>query len=172
MLGDAAIERITLWANHVIASEPVAARRLQPHAGRCMQFHFDGWPTLLPALPRLSFRVTPAGLLEWCGSDVGGDPALCVHVAAANPALAAVQALAGTRPRIDVAGDAAFAADLNWLIDNLRWDIEDDLARVVGPAPAHRIARVAGVAAGGMRSAVHALTALAARGAAAMPRRP
>jgi hypothetical protein len=32
--------------------------------------------------------------------------------------------------RID--GDVQFAGDIQWLADNLRWDIEDDLARLVG----------------------------------------
>lgn len=172
MLGEAAIERVTLLVNHVIAAEPVATRRLQAHAGRFMQFHLDDWPALLPALPPLNFRVTPAGLLEWWGQGLPEEPALRVHVAAGNPALALGRALTGTKPRIEVAGDAAFAADLQWLIDNLRWDIEDDLARIVGQGPAHQIARMAGTVAGGMRDAVKALTALASRGAAAMPGRP
>ena len=42
-----------------------------------------------------------------------------------------------------VQGDAAVASELNWLIENLRWDIEDDLAGVVGPCPARQIVRFA-----------------------------
>lgn len=175
MLGEAAIERLLLLLNHVVASEAVATRRMQPHAGRSIQIHLDGWPARLPSPPSLSFRVTPAGLFEWCGTGFDGEPSLRVHVAVANPALVVMQALAGTRPRIDVAGDAVFAADLQWLIDHLRWDIEDDLARVVGPAAARQIARVAGVLVSGLREAVRGLSAVgaaAARGASAMPQRP
>ena len=69
LLGNATLERVTLLVNHVLASEPTASQRLRAHAGRCMQLHFDGWPTVLPPLPAAAFRVTPAGLLEWCGAE-------------------------------------------------------------------------------------------------------
>ena len=163
LLGSAAIERLTLLANHVLASEPVATERLRAHAGRCMQLQFEGWPELLPALPPSAFRVTPAGLLEWCGAEAIAEPDLRVSVDASNPALAMAQALAGTRPKVEVAGDAAFATDLNWLFDNLRWDVQDDLASIVGQAPAREIARVAGGVAAGLREAVRTLTGLVAR---------
>ena len=85
---------------------------------------------------RCVFAVTPAGLLEWCGANRrAGDADL--HAArrcvATRPRLLA-RALAGERPPVDVQGDAALAADVNWLIDNLRWDVEADLERAsVGP---------------------------------------
>jgi ubiquinone biosynthesis accessory factor UbiJ len=164
LVGEAAVERLTLLANHVIASEPAAMERLRAHAGRCVQIGFDGWPALLPALPLLVFRVTPAGLVEWQGAAATVDPELRVSVDASNPARAVAQAIAGERPKVDVAGDAAFATDLNWLFDNLRWDVQDDLARAVGAAPAREIARVAGGVAAGLRDAVRALDGLVGRG--------
>jgi ubiquinone biosynthesis protein UbiJ len=163
LLGTAAIERLTLLINHVISSEPVATERLRAHAGCCIKLQFEGWPTLLPALPASSFRVTPAGLVEWCGEDAPAEPDLLVSIDASNPALAVAQALAGTRPKVEVAGDAAFAADLNWLFDNLRWDVQDDLAKIVGPAPAREIARIAGGIATGVREAVRTLKGLVNR---------
>ena len=60
LLADAALERLTLLVNHVLASEPVATQRLVAHAGRSIQLHFDGWPRVLPPLPTTAFRVTPA----------------------------------------------------------------------------------------------------------------
>ncbi len=162
--GQAAIERLTLVANHVIASEPIATERLRAHAGRCMQFHLDGWPSVLPPWPPLTFRVTPAGLIEWCGEEAPtGEPALRVAIDASNPALALLQAAGGTRPKVDVSGDAAFATDLNWLFVNLRWDVQDDLARVVGAAPARELTRVAGGVAAGVREAVRTLGGLVTR---------
>jgi ubiquinone biosynthesis protein UbiJ len=119
---------------------------------------------LLPPLPATAFRVTPAGLIEWCGPEPILDPDLRVSIDASNPALAMAQALSGTRPKVDVSGDAAFATDLNWLIDNLRWDIQDDLARVVGQAPAREIARIASGIASGLREAVRTLSGFVARG--------
>ena len=158
LLGNATLERVTLLVNHVLASEPTASQRLRAHAGRCMQLHFDGWPAVLPPLPAAAFRVTPAGLLEWCGAELPADPDLRVSIDASNPAQALAQAMVGERPRVDVAGDAAFAADLNWLFDNLRWDVQDDLARIVGQAPARELARLGAGVAAGLREAVRAVS--------------
>jgi ubiquinone biosynthesis accessory factor UbiJ len=163
LLGQAVVERLTLLVNHVLSSEPVATQRMRAHAGCVIGLQFEGWPALLPPLPATAFRVTKAGLLEWCGAEVPTEPDLRVSIDASNPALAMAQALGGTRPQVDVAGDAAFATDLNWLFDNLRWDVQDDLARIVGQAPAREIARVAGGIAAGMREAAKAVSGLVAR---------
>jgi ubiquinone biosynthesis accessory factor UbiJ len=163
LVGAAAMQRMTLFVNHVIASEPVASSRLALHSGRCLLLQFDAWPRLLPPPPPAAFRVTPAGLFEWCGIEGCANPDLRVTIDASNPALALTQAVGGTRPKVDVAGDAAFATDLNWLLDNLRWDAQDDLASIVGQAPASEIARIAGGVAIGLREAAKTLSGLAAR---------
>ena len=36
-----------------------------------------------------------------------------------------------------IAGDVQLAAEVQWLVDNVRWDLEEDLSRLVGDAPAH-----------------------------------
>ena len=159
----AVIERAILLANHVIAGEPVAVQRLRVHAGRSLLLHLDGWPSLLPALPPLALRITPAGLLEWCGGEPTESPDLRVAVDASNPALALVRALAGDRPRIEVAGDAQFATDVNWLFDNLRWDLEDDLARLIGDAPARELSRLGRSIAAALREAVRGIGGLGSR---------
>jgi ubiquinone biosynthesis protein UbiJ len=159
-LGAAAMERVTLLLNHVLAAEPVATGRLKPHAGRSIQLSWTGWPSLLPAPPVAAFTVTPAGLLEWRGdvsAPLPGLPELRISIDASNPARLAAQWLAGERPSIGIDGDSAFAADVSWLIDNLRWDIEDDLANIVGAGPAHQIARAGGLVARGFSAAVRTL---------------
>ena len=163
LLGQATMERLTLFLNHVLGAEPVAMQRLQQHAGRSVQLELQGWPGVLPALPPTTFRVSAAGLLEWAVGDTPVQPDLRVSIDASNPALAAVQALTGERPRVEVSGDAAFATDLNWLFDNLRWDVQDDLANLVGPVPAREIARLGGGIATGLREAVRALGGLVQR---------
>jgi ubiquinone biosynthesis protein UbiJ len=159
----AVMQRATLLINHVLASEPVATQHLRAHTGRSILLQFEGWPGLLPPLPVMAFRVTPAALLEWCGPEAPPDADLRVSIDASNPALAFVQALGGKRPRVDVAGDAALATDVNWLFANLRWDVQDDLARVVGAAPARELARLAAALAAGMRTAAGTLGGLARR---------
>ena len=168
------MERLVLLVNHVIAAEPTAVARLAPHAGRTVHIELAGWPQLLPAIGPFSFRITPAGLVEWLGEGAAaGAPELRISVDAANPALAFTRVVAGERPQVVVSGDAAFASDVDWLIDNLRWEIEDDLARLVGPAPARQIARVGGWLAGAIREGAKALRNLAvgAPGTEAIPPR-
>jgi len=163
------VERLVLLLNHVLAAEPVATERLRPHSGRSLQLRLDGWPALLPPLPELAFRVTPAGLLDWCGAEPLESSDLRMRLDASNPALTMVQWAAGERPRVEVQGDAQFAADLSWLMDNLRWDVQDDLARLVGQAPAHEIARVGRLLAVGLREALQALSGWAVRAPGADP---
>jgi ubiquinone biosynthesis protein UbiJ len=157
------MERLVLLINHVIAAEPAAVERLRPHASRTIEIELTGWPTLLPALGPFAFRVTPAGLLEWCDDAAAVAPDLRVAVDAANPALLVTRIVAGDRPSITVSGDAGFATDLDWLIDNLRWDLQDDLARIVGDAPARELGRIGGWLAGALREGAKALRNLAAR---------
>jgi ubiquinone biosynthesis accessory factor UbiJ len=163
LLAPAVMERLALLANHVLISEPVAAQRLRAHIGRCVVVRLEGWPALLPAPPTLAFRITPAALLEWCGADAPADAELRVTIDASNPALALLRSLAGERPKVEVTGDAAFATDVSWLFDNLRWDIEDDLARVVGQAPAHELARIVAGVADGLRRFAQSLAMFARR---------
>lgn len=163
LAASAFMQRLTLWLNHVLASESAAVQRLRPHAGRFIRLQMNGWPSLLPPPPELTFAITPAGLVEWCGADAPANVDLRLTVDASNPARSLAQGLAGQRPAVDVAGDAALAADVSWLMDNLRWDVQDDLARLIGDAPAHELARIGAKLASGMKDAVGALAGLAAR---------
>ncbi len=166
LAGDAVLARLVLLANHVIGAEPAAVARLAPHAGRSVALQFSGWPSLLPPLPALAFTVTPAGLLEWAGHTPPAAPDLRIDIDASNPALLALRSLTGERPRIDITGDAAFAADMQWLADHLRWDVQDDLQRVVGAGPAREIARLGSAVAAALRDAAQALAGLATRAGA------
>jgi ubiquinone biosynthesis protein UbiJ len=157
------MERLVLLVNHVIAAEPAALERLRPHAARTMQIELTGWPALLPQIGPFAFRVSPAGLVEWLPEAASLPPDLRIAVDAANPALALTRIVAGERPQVTVSGDAAFASDIDWLIDNLRWDLQDDLARVVGDAPARQLAKVGGWFAGALREGAKSLRDLAVR---------
>lgn len=163
------MERLTLLANHVIAAEPVAQQRLLPHAGRTFAFELIQWPTLLPAPPQMIFGVTPAGLLEWMPEEGPLAPDLRLLVDASNPARNFAELLQGKRPRVDIDGDSALATDLSWLMDNLRWDVADDLAKVVGPGPAHELSRLMRAVAGGVRQAIDGLRSVATKVVAAVP---
>ena len=170
LLTPAVMQRLTLLLNHVLSSEAVATAKLKAHSGRSVQLKVVDWPSILPAWPALVFVITPAGLLEWqpvaLGSPADGHD-LTISVQASNPAQILLQVLSGQRPRIDVSGDAALAGDISWLMDNLRWDIQDDVARWLGQGPAHQL----GVWASGAKDALAAL-AQRWRGGAATDKTP
>jgi ubiquinone biosynthesis protein UbiJ len=157
LVAPAVAERLTLVINHVIGREPQAMERLRPHAGRTLALRLDGWPTLLPPPPPLAWRVTPAGLLEWCGLAFAATPDLTAAVDAANPALLLGRAMAGERPSVQVQGDAALAGDVNWLLANLRWDVAADLERLFGPAVADALHRTGSALAAGLKSGLSAI---------------
>ena len=59
-----------------------------------------------------------------------------------SPITLAQAALRGDKPSIRIEGDVQLAAEINWLVDHVRWDVEEDLARVVGDVPAHTLAQL------------------------------
>jgi len=142
LLAPAVMERLSLLLNHVIAGEPVAAARLLPHAGRTIEIAPGSWPALLPAPPSCMFRVTPAGLLEWCGPERLGAADLTLRLDASNPAALLARALGGEPPPVTIEGDAQLAADVSWLMQNLRWDVAADLDRLFGPVVAEQLSRL------------------------------
>jgi ubiquinone biosynthesis accessory factor UbiJ len=152
LLVPAVVERLTLVVNHVLSSEPAAMQRLAPHQGRVIALQWLNWPSWLPAAPVLEFRVTPPGLLEWCGSTDVPTPALAVQVNASNPMLLFTRALVGEPPPLTISGDAALATDIQWLVDNLRWDVEADLERLFGPLVARQLGRLGSSMAAALRA--------------------
>jgi ubiquinone biosynthesis protein UbiJ len=167
LLAPAVAQRLTLVINHVLGAEAVATVRLRPHAGRSLALSLDGWPRLLPAPPDLRWRITPAGLLEWCDEDPAGVPDLGVRLDASNPALLVARTLAGDAPAVQIEGDAQLAGDVNWLLHNLRWDVEADLERLFGPLVAHQLHRLGSALARALRSALR----LASEGASGLAER-
>ncbi len=161
LMAPALMERLTLVVNHVLSAETIAMQRLTPHAGKRMQLVLEGWPRLLPALPALAFCVTPAGLVEWAPDDGPAD--LRAALDASNPAALALRGLSGQAPLLRIEGDAALAADVDWLLHNLRWDVADDLERLFGPAVAQELQRLGSGLAGSLRAAAQGLGSAAAR---------
>jgi ubiquinone biosynthesis protein UbiJ len=162
------MERVVLLLNHVISAEPVAMERLRAHAARTLLIEFEGLPSFMPAPKPIAFRVTPAGLVEWIDEPGLLVPDLRVAIEVPNPALALARLVVGERPPVRVDGDAAFASDVNWLIENLRWDVQDDLARIVGDGPAREIGRFGSAVAKALRDGARKLDEFARR---AGPRR-
>jgi ubiquinone biosynthesis protein UbiJ len=129
-------------ANHVLRAAPVALDRLRRHAGRTVSF------ALGPV--QLAFTVQTTGELEPAVAGAARD--LEVRVSPfLLPRLAAGEEAAFRD--IDMVGDMELAQEISFLLRHLRWDAEEDLARVVGDIAAHRIAGAARALARGTREA-------------------
>jgi ubiquinone biosynthesis protein UbiJ len=159
-LAQSALERVTLLLNHVIAAEPEAMAKLRPYVGRSIRIDWEGRPAWLPAWvpnpPQAHWQVSAAGLLDLVTgaeavSDEGGLRVALDGRALLDWGLAPAGAVAGSAPPMDVQGDAGFAAALSWLAQHLRWDLEDDLARVLGDRPARALAQAGQALVAGLR---------------------
>lgn len=123
--------RIVLLLNHVLQQEPEACVRLTRQQGRVVQLQ---WRSLL-----LKLNATPAGLLELAVEQA--KPDLQLVLTEESPLVLASELLRGERPGVRIAGDVQLAAEVNWLVDHVRWDLEEDLARLIGDAPAYTLAQ-------------------------------
>jgi ubiquinone biosynthesis protein UbiJ len=125
--------RIVLLINHVLMQEPQAMERLMRQKGN----------TVLAQWRNFSFKVTatPAGLFELATGDVVAD--LTLVITEESPLALAQSLMQGQKPAVRVEGDVQLAAEVNWLADHVRWDLEEDLSRIVGDAPAHLMAQAA-----------------------------
>ena len=121
--------RIVLLLNHVLQQEPQAMERLVRQKGR----------VVLSQWRDFSFKVlvTPAGLLDVAMAEAVAD--LTLTITEASPFAIAQAVMQGDKPAVRIEGDVQLAAEINWLADNVRWDVEEDLARIMGDAPAHML---------------------------------
>lgn len=120
-------QRIVLLLNHVLQQEPEAVARLMRQKDRQISLEY--------APLALQLKVTAAGLLDLASESSKSD--LSLRVQNTDPMSLVQTLLRGDKPRIDVAGDVMLAAEINWLVDHVRWDVEEDLSRIVGDVPAH-----------------------------------
>ena len=102
----------------------------------------------------MALQITPAGLFNVAPEDA--QPDLLLEVTETSALALAQVALRGDKPSIRIEGDVQLAADINWLVDHVEWDVEEDLARIIGDAPAHTVAKVARSAAQALRQFVGA----------------
>jgi ubiquinone biosynthesis protein UbiJ len=122
------IENLVLGAlNHLLGQAEWARRQLQAFAGRQARFDMPPW--------QLAFSVSAEGLFEPVGE---GEIDVTVALPAETPLLA-LQGIDRAMAEAHVTGNAEFATALSFVLKNLRWDAEEDLAKVVGDIAAHRI---------------------------------
>lgn len=124
-------QRLVLFLNHVLQQEKQAQDRLLRQKGRTVR--------VLWGVFAIDLIVTPAGLVD--RAVAVAKPDLVLSVSADSPMAILQSAFSGQAPPVQIEGDVQLAADVGWLAENLRWDIEEDLSRLIGDGPAHGLAK-------------------------------
>ena len=136
--------RIVLALNHVLMQESEATARLARQKDRVMLVQWRSF--------NFKLLATPAGLLDLATPEAPAD--LVLTVTDESP-LALVQiALRGERPGVRIEGDVQLAAEVNWLTEHVRWDMEEDLSRIMGDVAARTLTQMAHGLLGGLRQFV------------------
>jgi ubiquinone biosynthesis accessory factor UbiJ len=122
---------IVALINHVLDQAGWARQKLQPFAGRNVSIAMTPFS--------LSFIIGNDGRLQnhFQGSGVPAD--LEIVLPASTPLLA-LQGSEQLMKAVQINGPADLADALSFVLRHLRWDIEEDLAKVFGDIAAHRMA--------------------------------
>ena len=123
-------QRLVLFLNHVLMQEKQAQDRLLRQKDRVLHIRWGMFA--------IDLIVTPAGLVDRAAP--GAKPDLLLTIATESPLAIMQSVMAGKLPPVNIEGDVQLAAELGWLAENLRWDAEEDLSRLIGDAPAHALA--------------------------------
>jgi ubiquinone biosynthesis accessory factor UbiJ len=121
----------SLALNHLLDRERWAREKLAAFADQVLEVR-------APPLPALRFTISSDGRLQ-----AGGvEPSLVVTL---RPEI--IPALARGSDHalrtIQVSGNAQLANEVMFLARHLRWDVEEDLSRLLGDVAAHRLAQAA-----------------------------
>lgn len=158
-LVDEGQQRLVLFLNHVLMQEKEAQDRLMRKKGSVVHVRWG--------LFAIDLLITPAGLFDRAVPSARAD--LTVAVAADSPRVVMQSVMSGKAPPVKIEGDVQLAAELGWLAENLRWDIEEDLSRVLGDIPAHAIADAGRRILAGLRQFMRPAASTATQGAVTVP---
>ena len=119
--------------NHLLTSEDWARNRLCAFAGQTVRLE-------LPPL-HLSIEITPKGYFRTAGSDAPATVTLSLPGVSPLRLLGALADPAPLLASAQITGAAGLADCIGFVFRNLRWDVESDLANMVGDIAAHRLVR-------------------------------
>jgi ubiquinone biosynthesis protein UbiJ len=116
------------FINHLLRGASWARDELKRFAGRTARFEAVPFAFSLTVLE--GGEVTPGAPGVAPAVTIQLTPGLMLRLAARDET---------AWREIEVSGDTDFAAAINHLARNLRWDVEEDLSRVFGDIAAHRM---------------------------------
>lgn len=133
--------------NMLLRREDWARERLSRHAGKTLRFAVGAFKT--------GFALQSDGYVQVSDPAVVPDVILTVPAArlADLPSVLRSRDPAAIAAIMHVQGDAGLAQVVSDLARDLRWDVEDDLSRIVGDVAAARLTSFGRNAASGMQSA-------------------
>lgn len=121
---------VTVALNHLLDAEPWARERLTPFAGAIVELRF-------PLFPPMRLAITEAGRLSPADREVAASLVLTLGPEVVPALIRGGDYLARA---VHTEGDPGLATEMLFLFRHLRWDAEEDLARVLGDVAAHRLA--------------------------------
>ena len=137
--------------NHILAAAPIAKERLAKFAGKTAEFHVG--PITVALTVQTTGEVTRAVPQAQRDLEVKMSPFLLPRLAANDEA---------AMREVEMKGDSELAQEIAFLAKHLRWDVEEDLSKVVGDIAAHRLVGGAKAAAAYGRDTADRLAAGAA----------
>jgi len=126
---------------HIIAQNSWANAMLQPFSGQSVAFNL--------AAVRTDLMILEDGSLALAGETNVADASIHIPLALLLRLLAKDEA---AKLQIRIEGDTHLAAELGKVLSNLRWDYSDDLSKLVGDIPAHKIDQVGRHAASNLKN--------------------
>jgi len=132
--GAARLNPAAVFINHVLAQQPWAREELARHAGRSLR---------LAAPPfALGLKIGDTGEVSALPLGAAQAADVTLSVAATRVPFLFVDPEAAMKD-VRIEGDAEFAQTLARLAREVRWDVEEDLSKVLGDIPAHQMMRFA-----------------------------
>jgi ubiquinone biosynthesis protein UbiJ len=117
------------FINHLLRGASWAREELKRFSGRTARFEIVPFALSLTILENGEVALAAAGSVPSVPAHL--TPGLMLRLAARDPA---------AWQDVQIAGDTDFASAIHHVARNLRWDIEEDMSRVFGDIPAHRMA--------------------------------
>lgn len=120
--------------NHVLGQADWARERLAGFAGRSARIAMPPFDTFVVVLD--NGYISSPNSADSEESELAADVTINLP---ANAPLLFLQGLPVLMRAVKLSGSVDFAETLSFVIKNLKWDVEDDLSKVVGDIAAHRL---------------------------------
>ena len=127
---------ITRFLQHLTNQNNWSRPHLQPFAGKVVQFNFT--------LIKVNLLILEDGSLAIAGDSYNNKnsaPEANIHV----PPSLALRLIANdenAKIQIKIDGDTHLATEISKVLQNMRWDMEEDLSKLTGDIAAHKMGEI------------------------------